>query len=42
MKQTSDYPDEIANRFNKTGQPREQVEQRVRQVAQQTTGAQAR
>jgi uncharacterized protein YjbJ (UPF0337 family) len=43
MKQTSDNPDEIVNKIQqKTGQPREQIEQRVTQVAQQTTGAQTR
>jgi phage regulator Rha-like protein len=34
MQETSDDPDEIVDRIHKkTGQPREQVEQRVRQVA---------
>jgi predicted house-cleaning noncanonical NTP pyrophosphatase (MazG superfamily) len=36
MDQTSDDPDEIVDRISqKTGQPREQVEQRVSQVARQ-------
>jgi hypothetical protein len=37
MDQTSDDPDEIVDRISqKTGQPREQVEQRVTQVARQS------
>jgi phage regulator Rha-like protein len=36
MKDASDDPDEIVDRIHKkTGQPREQVEQRVSQVARQ-------
>ena len=37
MKQTGDDPDEIVDRVQqKTGQPREQVEQRVRDVLQRS------
>ena len=37
MKQTGDDPDEIVDRVQqKTGQPREQVEQRVRDVMQRS------
>jgi uncharacterized protein YjbJ (UPF0337 family) len=37
MDDTSDDPDEIIDRIQKkTGQPREQVEQRVREVAQRS------
>ena len=37
MKDASDDPDEIVDRIHKkTGQPREQVEQRVSQVARQS------
>ncbi len=40
MKETGDDPDEIVDKISqKTGQPREQVEQRVNQVARQTTPA---
>jgi predicted house-cleaning noncanonical NTP pyrophosphatase (MazG superfamily) len=36
MKDASDDPDEIVDRIHKkTGQPREQIEQRVSQVARQ-------
>jgi flagellar basal body-associated protein FliL len=38
LKETGDDPDEIVNKISqKTGQPRDQVEQRVHQVARQTT-----
>jgi ElaB/YqjD/DUF883 family membrane-anchored ribosome-binding protein len=37
MDDTSDDPDEIVDKIQqKTGQPREQIEQRVSQVAQQS------
>ena len=37
MQETSDDPDEIVDRIQKkTGQPREQVEQRVHQVMQRS------
>ena len=37
MQETSDDPDEIVDRIHKkTGQPREQVEQRVREVSQRS------
>jgi ElaB/YqjD/DUF883 family membrane-anchored ribosome-binding protein len=37
MDKTGDDPDEIVDRISqKTGQPREQVEQRVQQVAQRS------
>lgn len=40
MQQTGDDPDEIVDKISqKTGKPREQVEQRVHQVARQTTPA---
>lgn len=40
MKETGDDPDEIVDKITqRTGQPREQVEQRVNQVARQTTPA---
>jgi len=40
MKLTGDDPDEIVDKIQqKTGQPREQVEHRVQQVAKETTAA---
>jgi phage regulator Rha-like protein len=37
MDQTGDDPDEIVDKVSKkTGQPREQVEQRIKQVAQRS------
>ena len=37
MEETSDDPDEIVDRIQrKTGQPREQIEQRVSQMTQQS------
>ena len=40
MDETGDDPDEIVDKISqKTGQPREQVEQRVHRVARETTPA---
>jgi phage regulator Rha-like protein len=36
MKDAGDDPDEIVDRVQKTGQPREQVEQRVHKVMQKS------
>ena len=34
LRETSDDPDEMVDKIHQTGQPREQVEDRVKQVAQ--------